>query len=120
MMLPLLPGTDGVDKMSKSLGNYIGIHEAAQEILRQDAVDSRPDDRAVSDAGDGSADGGNHSDGRGDLKAGTMNPRDAKRRLARELVALYHSREAAEQAEAEFDKLFCQEGSARRGAPSSA
>jgi tyrosyl-tRNA synthetase len=104
-MLPLLPGTDGVDKMSKSLGNYIGIHEPAPEIYGKTL--SIPDPmilpyltlatevateeiKAIGAA----------------MQSGQMNPRDAKRRLARELVALYHSHEAAEQAEAEFDKLF--------------
>lgn len=105
MMLPLLPGTDGVDKMSKSLGNYIGIHEAAQEIYGKTL--SIPDPMIVPyltlatevPAEEITALGAA-------MSGGTMNPRDAKRRLARELVALYHSRAAAEQAEAEFDKLF--------------
>jgi len=105
LMLPLLPGTDGVDKMSKSLGNYIGIHESPQDIYGKTL--SIPDEMIVfyfvlaTDVPQNEikqiAD---------DLKNGRVNPRDPKRRLARELVTLYHSREAAESAEAEFDRIF--------------
>lgn len=105
LMMPLLPGTDGVDKMSKSLHNYIGIHEPAQEIYGKTL--SIPDhlivtyfvlatnvtQREIKMIED-------------DLKFSRVNPRDHKRWLARELVTLYHSHEAAEQAEVEFDKLF--------------
>jgi tyrosyl-tRNA synthetase len=105
MMLPLLVGLDGKEKMSKSLHNYIGINESAQEIYGKTlsipdsliiayfilATDlPKPEIEKIA----------------GDLKNGSVNPRDPKRRLARELVALYHSREAAEQAEAEFDRVF--------------
>jgi len=105
MMLPLLAGTDGVDKMSKSLGNYIGIHEPPQEIYGKTL--SIPDELIVpyfvlaTDVPPSEI-----AQIAEDLKQGRTNPRDPKRRLARELVALYHSREAAEQAEAAFDRLF--------------
>jgi tyrosyl-tRNA synthetase len=105
MMTPLLVGLDGTDKMSKSLHNYIGINEPAQEIYGKTL--SVPDDLIVpyfvlateiptSEIKQIET----------DLEAGKVNPRDPKRRLARELVALYHSRAAAEQAEAEFDRIF--------------
>lgn len=105
LMLPLLPGTDGTDKMSKSLGNYIGISESAKEIYGKTL--SIPDDLIVSyfvlatDVAKAEID--RIAD---DLKHGRINPRDPKRRLARELAALYHSQEAAEQAEVEFDRVF--------------
>jgi tyrosyl-tRNA synthetase len=105
MMLPLLVGTDGIEKMSKSLHNYIGIHEPPQEIYGKTL--SVPDELIVpyfvlatnvlQSEINRIAD---------DLKHNRINPRDPKRRLARELVALYHSREAAEQAESDFDRLF--------------
>ncbi len=105
LMLPLLPGTDGVDKMSKSLGNYIGIHEPAQEIYGKTL--SIPDTMIVPYLTLATEVPTEEIKAVGaEMSGGRMNPRDAKRRLARELVALYHSRAAAEQAEAEFDKLF--------------
>ncbi len=105
LMLPLLPGTDGVDKMSKSLGNYIGIHEPAQEIYGKTL--SIPDTMIVPYLTLATEVPTEEIKAVGaEMIAGRMNPRDAKRKLARELVALYHSREAAEQAEAEFDRLF--------------
>jgi tyrosyl-tRNA synthetase len=107
LMLPLLPGVDGVEKMSKSLGNYIGIHEPAKEIYGKTM--SIPDGMIVpyltlvTDVPTAEI-----KQIAEDLQHNRVNPRDAKRRLARELVALYHSAEAAQQAEAEFDKLFAQ------------
>jgi tyrosyl-tRNA synthetase len=105
MMLPLLAGTDGVEKMSKSLDNYIGIHEPPQEIYGKTL--SIPDELIVpyfvltTDVAPSEI-----AQIAEDLKQGRTNPRDPKRRLARELVTLYHSPEAAEQAEAAFDRLF--------------
>lgn len=105
MMLPLLIGLDGKEKMSKSLGNYIGIHESPQQIYGKTL--SIPDELIVSYftlATDvPAAEIRELAEG---MRSGRINPRDPKRRLARELVALYHSPEAAEQAEAEFDKVF--------------
>jgi tyrosyl-tRNA synthetase len=105
MMLPLLVGTDGVEKMSKSLNNTIGIHESPQEIYGKTL--SLPDELIVPyfvlATGVPQSEITQIAE---DLKQGRVNPRDPKRRLARELVTLYHSREAAEQAEAAFDRLF--------------
>jgi tyrosyl-tRNA synthetase len=105
MMLPLLAGTDGQEKMSKSLGNYIGIHEPAPEIYGKTL--SIPDALIVpylllaTDVPRAEVEQIER-----DLKAGVLNPRDPKRRLARELVSLYHSAEAARLAEEEFDRVF--------------
>lgn len=102
LTVPILPGTDGVEKMSKSLDNYIGISEAAQQIYGKTL--SIPDrliyDYFVLTTG---APPGELSKIK-DLV--DTNPRDMKRRLARELVTLYHSAEAAHTAETEFDRLF--------------
>jgi len=94
LTLPILVGTDGRQKMSKSLGNYVGVAEPPEEIygktmrLPDDALAQwyellllRP---APTD----------------------VPPRDAKRALARALVERYHDAGAAEGAEAHFDRLF--------------
>lgn len=105
IMLPLLIGTDGAEKMSKSLNNYIGIHESPQQIYGKTL--SIPDELITSyftlatDVPKSEVDGMD-----AEMKSGMLNPRDAKRRLARELVTLYHSADTAQQAENEFDKIF--------------
>jgi tyrosyl-tRNA synthetase len=105
VLLPLLVGTDGVRKMSKSLGNYIGITEPPAEIYGKTM--SIPDELLVdyfqllTPLPQAEIDGIRKS-----LKRGGLNPRDAKRRLARILTAMYHSDEAALDAEQRFDELF--------------
>jgi tyrosyl-tRNA synthetase len=103
--MPILVGTDGVQKMSKSLGNYIGITEPPEEIYGK--AMSIGDDlmpeyyrlatslpsveiEAILD----------------NLKSEKLHPRDAKMRLAREIVALYHGGEAAAAAEERFKQVF--------------
>ncbi|HHT02628.1 MAG TPA: tyrosine--tRNA ligase [Firmicutes bacterium] len=109
LMMPLLVGTDGVQKMSKSLNNYIGIDEAPGEIYGK--VMSISDemmlpyfelttDLAVEEI----------TALRAGLRDGTAHPRDVKMRLARELVALYHGWPAAKKAEQEFIAVFRQGG----------
>ena len=104
LMMPLLEGLDGVNKMSKSLGNYIGIAEAPNEIFGK--VMSVSDDlmwryydllsfRANSEIAQFKAD-----------IAGGRNPRDIKVLLAQELVARFHSHQAAEAALADFEARF--------------
>jgi tyrosyl-tRNA synthetase len=98
-VFPLLEGTDGVQKMSKSLGNYIGISEPPEEIYGKTM--SIPDTliekylRLIS--------GLSPSDVEATLK---LKPRDAKAGLARQLVKRLHGEEAAQQAEADFDAKF--------------
>jgi tyrosyl-tRNA synthetase len=96
LTMPILPGTDGVRRMGKSLNNYIGVAESPEEIygktlsIPDPALDtwyrlllgSEPPNELV--------------------------PRDAKRALARALVARFHSQAAAEAAEAEFDRVHIQ------------
>ncbi len=106
LTMPLLEGLDGVNKMSKSLGNYIGINEAPREIFGK--VMSVSDElmwryfdllsfRDIAEIRQ--------------LKASVLagrNPRDVKVLLAQELVARFHTHVAAEEALAEFEARFRQ------------
>lgn len=101
----LLVGTDGVEKMSKSLDNYIGLNDFPNDMygkvlsipdafiatyFKYACFYSEPDVKAIADG----------------LVAGTMHPRDLKRRLAREIVARYTSEGTAAKAEEDFDRIF--------------
>lgn len=105
LMMPILEGLDGVQKMSKSLGNYIGINEDPNEIFGKtmsinDTLITRyfelatrvsmEEIKALEAA----------------MKAGTMNPRDAKMRLAREFITMYYNEEKAAEAEERFKTIF--------------
>lgn len=105
--MPLLEGLDGVQKMSKSLGNYIGIDEDPKEMFGKamsipDALMMRyymlvtdvPVDEQQRMAAA--------------LEDGSLHPRDAKMRLGWEIVNLYHGAEAADAAQAEFVRVFQQ------------
>jgi tyrosyl-tRNA synthetase len=100
-VFPLLEGTDGVQKMGKSLGNYIGINEPPEEIYGKTM--SIPDQliekylRLIS--------GLNPAEVAATLK---LKPRDAKAALGRQLVKRLHGEEAAARAEADFDRKFRQ------------
>lgn len=108
MTLPLLVGLDGVEKMSKSLGNYIGINESPREIFGKTM--SIPDDLIVTyfrlATGVPLADIAKIEK---ELADG-VNPRDIKARLGRELVTLYHSKAEAAHAEEEFNRMFREKG----------
>ena len=105
LTMPLLVGTDGVEKMSKSLGNYIAITDTADEMYGKTL--SIPDnliyDYFVLTTNVTERD---LTDLKNQIENKSVNPRDLKRRLAREIASLYHSREAAAQAEENFDKVF--------------
>jgi tyrosyl-tRNA synthetase len=104
-LVPLLVGTDGKVKMSKSLGNYIALEDPPQEMYGK--VMSLPDDvmmdyyELVTDVPDkelaeiGEA-----------LRTRSVNPMEVKMRLAREIVTQFHSAEAAQAAEDEFTRVF--------------
>ncbi len=102
LTVPLLEGTDGKNKMSKSLDNYIGITEPPNEMYGK--VMSIPDELVVRyfklvlyyD----------ESQLKEVEKAMRENPRDTKARLAYEIVRLFHSEDAARRAAAEFDRIF--------------
>ena len=103
--LPLLEGLDGVQKMSKSLGNYVGIDEPAKEMfgklmsisdelmLRyfELLTDITPEELARL---------------KGDLASGAQHPRQVKEDLAKEIVARYHSQAAADHEAQEFIRVL--------------
>ncbi len=109
VIMPLLEGLDGVKKMSKSLGNYIGISEPPKdiygktlsisdelmikyyELLSHIGVDEL---KALKDG----------------MKSGSVHPKKAKEELAMELVDRYWGKEAARHAKEEFDKVFKDKG----------
>jgi tyrosyl-tRNA synthetase len=98
LTMPLLEGLDGVQKMSKSLGNTIGIDEPPIDMVTKtlkidDALLWRWIELLSFDIGIDEA-----KRLQADVAAGTLNPRDVKLRLARELVARFHGADAAETA----------------------
>lgn len=106
LTMPLLEGTDGINKMSKSLGNYIGIADAPQEMFGK--LMSVSDDlmwRYLELLSFESM--ATIAKWRQETVQG-RNPRDIKVLLAQELVARFHSRLAAEQALADFEARFKQ------------
>ncbi|MCX8056154.1 MAG: tyrosine--tRNA ligase [Ignavibacteria bacterium] len=105
LTMPILPGTDGVEKMSKSLDNYIGISEPPNEIYGKTM--SIPDNliytyfELVTDVSKDELEVIKKQ-----LQDTSVNPRDLKRKLARTIVEQYYSKEAALEAEENFDKIF--------------
>lgn len=113
LMMPIIEGLDGVQKMSKSLGNAIGIHEPPQEMygklmsISDDLMwrywtlltDLRP--AAIEQM-------------RQDVASGALHPMEAKKRLARTITTDFHSEAAAQQADEDWAKQF-----QRREIPSS-
>ena len=105
MTMPLLVGTDGEHKMSQSLGNYIGIDDQADDMFGK--LMSIPD-RAMEQYFELATDI-DWSEVRAivdRLAAGDLHPGEAKRRLAREVVDLYHGDGAGVAAEEAFDQVF--------------
>lgn len=105
VLMPLLEGLDGVQKMSKSLGNYIGIDEPSNDMFGKTM--SIPDGLMPKyfELCAGLADGP-LAQLKQELEEGRLHPRDAKVRLAKQLVRMYHGDPAAEQAERHFDAVF--------------
>ena len=107
--MPLLVGIDGVEKMSKSYDNYIGISDEPSQIYGRTL--SIPDnliyqyfELATNVTND------KLKEIKKLLSDGKTNPRDIKRELARTLVTMYHDEEAAINAEKEFDNIFINKG----------
>lgn len=105
LMMPLLVGLDGVKKMSKSAGNYIGVHDAPNDMFGK--IMSISDDlmwnyyellsaRPLAEI----------NQFKTDIAAGTLNPRDVKIWLAKEIITRYHSADAAESAHNDFTQRF--------------
>ena len=107
LLMPLLVGLDGREKMSKSLGNYVGIEEPPFEMYGK--IMSIPDelmiDYFVLTTDVPMQEIRRIEEG---LKEGTIHPKEAKKRLAREIVTMYHSADAARKAEEEFERVFAQ------------
>ena len=103
--MPLLEGLDGVNKMSKSLGNYIGIIEDPNDIYGKTM--SIPDTlmfryfELLSDLSSSEIESLSQ-----EMKQGRIHPKKVKQMLARELTARFHDIEAAEKAEAHFERVF--------------
>jgi len=101
---PLLPGTDG-RKMSKSFGNTIDLTDSPEDMygkamsISDDMLDTYL--TLVSEIPDGELEEIRHQ-----LSVGTVNPRDVKMRLARDIVRQFHGAQASGQAEAEFVRVF--------------
>jgi tyrosyl-tRNA synthetase len=110
LTMPLLEGLDGVNKMSKSLGNYIGINEPAidmvtktmkiDDVLMWRWIELLSFEITLSEV----------ETLRRDIDTGQLNPRDLKLRLARELAARFHGDEAADQAVAGWNAAVRGEG----------
>jgi tyrosyl-tRNA synthetase len=110
LTMPLLEGLDGVNKMSKSLGNYIGINEPAIDIVTKTMkiddvlmwrwIELLSFEITLTEV----------EALRRDIDAGVLNPRDLKLRLARELAARFHGAEAAELAVAGWNAAVRGEG----------
>jgi len=104
-LLPILVGTDGVQKMSKSLGNYIGIDEPPNDIFGK--VMSIPDNlivdyyELVTDVPEEEIAGIKK-----DIEGGSVNPMDLKKRLGFEIVKQFYDEKAAGDAQANFEKIF--------------
>ena len=110
LTMPLLVGIDGVNKMGKSLNNYIGIHEPAIDIVNKtmkidDALMWSWFELLSIDVSLGEL-----ARMRDEVAAGQLNPRDAKLRLARELAARFHDAAAANTAIAGWHAVVRGEG----------
>ncbi len=105
LMMPLLVGLDGVKKMSKSAGNYIGVHDAPNDMFGKimsisdelmwsyyELLSTRPLTEITQF--------------KADIAANKLNPRDVKIWLAKEIIARYHDEAAAEAAHNDFTQRF--------------
>lgn len=109
IMMPLLEGTDGIQKMSKSLGNYIGISEPPKDMygklmsisdelmIKYYELLSRVSNEELTSLKEG-------------LKSGGVHPKNAKENLALEIIERYWGKEAALHAKKEFERIFKEKG----------
>jgi len=109
LTMPLLVGTDGIEKMSKSYNNYIGIDDSPKDMFGKTL--SIPDNiifnyfELATDISKNELD-----EIKTFLSNKENNPRDIKRKLAKKFVEMYHNKDAAINAEEEFDRIFIQKG----------
>lgn len=107
LTMPILEGTDGVQKMSKSLGNYIGVNDEPYEMFGKTM--SIPDElitryfELLTRVPQSEIDSMQKA-----MQEGSANPRDIKMRLAREIIAIYHNEEEALNAQEKFLLVFSQ------------
>lgn len=105
LTMPVLPGTDGTKRMSKSTGNYIGVDESPNDIYGKTM--SIPDEliytyfELVTDSSVEEL-----SEIKKQLEDDSVNPMELKKRLARDIAELYHGEEASLEAEKEFGNIF--------------
>ena len=105
LTVPLMEGTDGVEKMSKSYNNHIGLTDSPDEMYGKTL--SIPDNMIEKYFFLGAdADGKKMQDVKNSLADRQVNPRDLKRDLARKIVEIYHSEDLARKAEENFDRIF--------------
>ena len=102
---PLLEGTDGHEKMSKSYGNDIGLTDSPEDMYGKSmSISDDMIEKYFLLAAD--ADEATMSEVKAQLSDSSVNPRDVKRALGRALVELYHGKDAAHQAEKHFDQVI--------------
>jgi tyrosyl-tRNA synthetase len=120
LTLPILPGLDGVQRMAKSLGNYVGVSDPPAEVYGK--LMSLPDPvmplfwSLVADRDEGESREIEHQLGlepgaldrsvAGATGTARVNPMQVKKRLAHRVVSMYHGAEAADRAQADFEKQF--------------
>jgi tyrosyl-tRNA synthetase len=109
MTLPVLPGLDGVQRMSKSLGNYVGVTDPPAEMFGK--IMSLPDSamplfwRLTTDVSTAELAAIER-----DLAGGAVNPMTVKKALARRIVGIYHGPEEGERADKSFETQFSRKG----------
>jgi tyrosyl-tRNA synthetase len=104
MTFPLLEGTDGVEKMSKSLHNYIGLTDAPDQMYGK--ILSIPDELIIKYFTLATNMNLDEIQSLDDAMKKGENPRNVKRRLARDIIAIYYNVDKAQEAEKAFDNLF--------------
>ncbi len=109
VIMPILEGLDGHQKMSKSLNNYVGVNDEPKMMFGK--LMSIPDNliakyfRLLTDVAEIELDNMEAK-----MNTGELNPRDAKMNLAKEIISMYHDADAALAAEKEFIQVFSQGG----------
>lgn len=104
LTLPLLEGTDGVQKMSKSYGNYVGVSESASEMFGK--IMSIPDEIMIKYFRLASSISVDEIDKiEAGLGNGSLHPNEIKRMLAKNIAEIYHNKQEAQEAELRFDKI---------------
>lgn len=104
IFMPILEGLDGIEKMSKSLGNYIGVNEPAEAMFKK--VMEIPDNLIIRYYELATDEHPNEIEKIKEMLDNNVNPRDIKYNLAKTIVSLYHTREELEKAVNFYDTAF--------------